>query len=153
MKLLPIDRTELRSTATPEELVTRLADLVTQGHTAPQRPFRGKLQGRRFELVRNVGRPHAVVLGEIATAGGGSVVRLRFRLRWALAAFLGVWFAFFSYAAVANLRGLASGVAGIVLALVAGTTTVGFAAALLTAPFRCDVRAALETLRAAIERG
>ncbi|ACL63743.1 hypothetical protein A2cp1_0386 [Anaeromyxobacter dehalogenans 2CP-1] len=152
MNLLPFDRTELRSTSTPDEIAARVAELVTQGHWAAQRPFRGKLQGRRFQLVRNVQRPHAVVVGEIESAGAGSVVRLRFRLRWALAAFLGVWFALFSYAAAANLRGLASDVAGIVLALVAGTVTVGFAAALLTTPFRHDVRQALETLRAAVER-
>ncbi|MFY3744005.1 hypothetical protein ACOQFB_08855 [Anaeromyxobacter sp. Red801] len=65
----------------------------------------------------------------------------------------GTWFAFFSYAAAANLRWLASGVAGIVLALAAGAVTVGFAAALLTAPFRRDVRAILEALRDAVERG
>lgn len=153
MWLFPSERAELQSTSTPEEVKTRLAEIVTQGHWAPQRPLRGRIQGRRFKLVRNVARTHAVVRGDIETTGAGCVVRLRFRPPWMLAVLLGVWFTFFSCAVAASVRELASGVAGVLLALAAGTATVWFAAFLLTAPFRRDVRAALETLRAAVERG
>ncbi|HET9595805.1 MAG TPA: hypothetical protein VFP65_09510 [Anaeromyxobacteraceae bacterium] len=103
MRLVPFDRSTLRSEDPPERVATSLRAAVSPRRRwldAPREPFQGTVRDREFTLMFTPGRrrrrpdgPWArpVIEGKIAPAGAGSEVRLRIRPPLVLGGFTALW--------------------------------------------------------------
>jgi hypothetical protein len=100
VKILPYVRLTFRTPSGPDVVCARIAALIAPGWfylTRPLQPFRGRIRGRQFKVVRILGMHRnsfqPVVIGDIEPgAFGGSEVRVRMRLIVLVAAFSVFWF-------------------------------------------------------------
>jgi hypothetical protein len=105
VKVLPYERLTLRTSEPPDAVVARLEKMVAKGWffwTNPPQPFRGRITGRHFELVRLLGTVlglrkrnswQPVIIGDAVPAVDGTEVRVRMRPHAFVAVFTGAWFA------------------------------------------------------------
>jgi hypothetical protein len=111
VKILPYVRLTFRTPSAPDVVCARIADLIAPGWfylTRPLQPFRGRIRGRQFKVVRILGMHRnsfqPVVIGDIEPGVfGGSEVRVRMRLVLPVAAFSVFWFSGLLFGAVVFL--------------------------------------------------
>lgn len=166
MKLLPYERLNLRTSESPEAVVTRLDKMVAPGWfflRNPPQPFRGTISGRHFKIARLLGTFlglryrnswQPVIVGEVAAMAEGTEVRIRMRLHAFVAVFTALWFAFLlSFIAIslsiALRRGFDAAVPGLLVACGMGAV----AYSLVSFSFWSEVKKARALLREGLKCG
>lgn len=160
MRILPYELLKLHTREPPEAVAARLEKMIASGWfflKNPPQPFRGRISGRHFKVVRLLGtflglRYHnswqPVIIGDIAPVAEGTEVRVKMRPHAFVAVFTAVWFGgLFAFLAtaigIARRRGFESAAAGILVACGMGL----FGYSIMSFAFWSEVRRAKALLR------